>query len=197
MGIQHGLAGGVGMVAEFLPETAWDDWAACRCPSLTEGWMCLVGPRRGEGELPVHPRWEGWSRDVGVVVVLLWLPAAMGRQHVPLWRCWKMVAVLGRSWRWEWAVCQPKKPNKQGGWEGGRWWAHALRGVLEHVRFPRLWVQDLSCPEAGRGRGWWLCRKRLSAFGPEDAKKVVAPRAGTVQKEEPFVLQALDCWYAW
>ena len=34
-------------------------WAACRCPSLTEGWMCLVGPRRGEGELPVHPRWEG------------------------------------------------------------------------------------------------------------------------------------------
>ena len=38
--------------------------------------------------------------------------------------------------------------------------------------------------------------KRLGDFGPKHAKKVVAPRAGTVQKEEPFGLQVLDCWYA-
>ena len=38
--------------------------------------------------------------------------------------------------------------------------------------------------------------KGLGDFGPEHAEEVVAPRAGTVQKEEPFGLQVLDCWYA-
>ena len=42
----------------------------------------------------------------------------------------------------------------------------------------------------------WAWAKRLGDFGPKHAKEVVAPRAGTVQKEEPFGLQVLDCWYA-
>lgn len=38
--------------------------------------------------------------------------------------------------------------------------------------------------------------KRLGDFGPEHAKKVVALRAGTVQKGEPFGLQVLGCFPA-
>ena len=42
----------------------------------------------------------------------------------------------------------------------------------------------------------WAWAKGSMIEGREHAKKVLAARAGTVQKEEPFGLQVFDCWYA-